>query len=870
MNNQNTNHDESRELEWLLKKRLQGNNGSNDSYEPYYGDVTELNTCRLIMDSVGVKTLRQIAEDAIDLLETSVAIYEANGDYAFGMFSSGWCQLMDSASRKLCKTDDNRKALICGSWLCHENCWNDSAKVAIESGHSTDIKCVGGIHLYSEPIYAGKIIVGAINIGYGAPPTNSEHLKELADTFNIDFTKLKAQASSYEPRPHFLVDLAKKRLKYSAGIIGGGVKNSILKKTLQQNEERYKSAQRMGKVGNWEYDLRTESFWGSDQAKRIYGFDPGSDRFTTDEVENCIPEREQVHQALINLIEKNTPYNLEFDIHPISGPTTKTIRSIAEIVKDENGSPLKVLGVIQDITEQKKTEDDLRTSEERLSAVLEGSQLGYWDWDMKTGEVVRNKQWASMLGYTLEEVDFNVKQWTDLHHPDDREAVWKSIQGHIEGRTPEHKIEYRMRTKEGSYKWILDQAQIVSYDSDGNPLRMSGTHTDITERKKLENQLLQSQKLESIGNLAGGIAHEFNNILSIIIGNNELIMDDLPEWSLSTESCEEIRVAGLRARDIVKHLLTFSRQDDSIKRPIDTVSVVKESLKLIQATTPANIEIQDNISTECGPVLGDATQINQILINLCNNAVDALPISGGKIDIELCNSDINQDNFLSKIKLPTGKYVKLLVRDNGSGIDKSILDRIFEPYFTTKDIGKGSGIGLAVVHGIVENHGGSIVCDSSKYHGTTFTILIPAYEGTVEIKSDKKDINSGNGEKILYVDDEPSIAKLGQRHLKALGYDAYSTTDPQEALEMIKAEPNRFNLVVSDMAMPNMPGDQLIAEILSINSKMPTMICSGYTSRMSETKASEMGIKAFVMKPFNKAELAKKVKEVLNGSSNQS
>ncbi|NWH03513.1 PAS domain-containing hybrid sensor histidine kinase/response regulator [Desulfobacter latus] len=386
------------------------------------------------------------------------------------------------------------------------------------------------------------------------------------------------------------------------------------------------------------------------------------------------------------------------------------------------------------------------------------------------------------------------------------------------------------------------------------------------EHAKLQAQLMQSRKMESIGTLAGGIAHEFNNILSIIIGNNELIMEDLPEWSFSRENCKEIHVAGLRARDIVKHLLTFSRQDDSIKKSMNIRSVVKESLKLIKSTTPTYIEIREDLSPDCFPVVGDATQINQILINLVNNAVYALPASGGRIDIELSGTVIPPSNRPSVNKPAPGKYVRLLVRDNGSGMDKDILEKIFDPYFTTKDVDEGSGLGLSVVHGIVQNHNGSITCDSIKGRGTTFTILLPAHDGPVEAQSEQNTTLPGRGERILYVDDEPSIAKLGKRHLAALGYNAFSTTDPVEALEMIKSEPNRFDLIISDMAMPKLPGDRLIAEILTVKPGMPTMICTGYSSRMSETTASEMGIKTFLMKPLNKNELAKKVRDVLDNN----
>jgi|GEM_PF-508076 len=526
----------------------------------------------------------------------------------------------------------------------------------------------------------------------------------------------------------------------------------------------------------------------------------------------------------------------------------------------------EVVTIYNDITDQKNSEIALIESEKRFSLAMKFANDGIFDWNLKTNKIYYSPGWKRMLGYEDDELPNDFTVWESLTEPEDVKRSWKMQNELINKKRDRFEMEFKMKHKNGHWVDILSRANAI-FDKNNKAVRIIGTHVDISGRKKLENQLLQSRKFESIGSLAGGIAHEFNNILSIIIGNNEIIIEDLPEWSFSRENCEEIHLAGLRARDIVKQLLTFSRQDDSTKKPINMVSVVTESLKLIRSTTPTNIEIRDKISPNCLSILGDATQINQILINLCNNAIDALPISGGIIDIELCNSQIDKYNDVSAHKLTPGKYIKLMVRDNGSGISQKIFDRIFEPYFTTKDVGKGSGIGLAVVHGIVENHGGSIVCESSKDQGTIFTILIPAHERPVEEESHKLDMLSGNGERILYVDDEPLIAKLGRRHLESLGYDAYSTTDPEEALEMIKAEPDRFNLIVSDMAMPNMPGDQLIAEILSINSEMPTMICSGYSSRMSETKASEMGIKAFVMKPMKKAELAKKVREVLDGSN---
>ncbi len=510
---------------------------------------------------------------------------------------------------------------------------------------------------------------------------------------------------------------------------------------LRQNEYRYKSAQRMGNVGNWEYDLVTETFWGSDQAKQIYGFDPDSRKFTTEEVENCIPARKEVHQALIDLIEKDKPYHLEFDIYPVSGSKMRTIRSHAEIIRDDSGAPLKVLGVIQDITDQKIAEQD---------------------------------------------------------------------------------------------------------------------------RETLEHELRLSQKMESIGTLAGGIAHEFNNILSIIIGNNELVMDEVPERSLARQSTEEIRIAGLRARDVVKQLLTFSRRDNAERKVLNIRSVVHETMKLIRSSTPANIEIQQTLSDDVFPVLGNATQINQLLINLCNNAVDAVPGMGGILSIALSNETVDEKHLERHPALKPGRYVKLSVSDNGIGMEKKIIDRIFEPYFTTKEMGKGTGIGLAVVHGIVEKHGGSIIADSHPGQGTMFNILFPAHEGLLEQETDERIVLPTGKERILYVDDEPSIAKLGKRLLQRLGYMAESTTNPLKALEMVKTDPDQFDLVISDMAMPDMTGDQLIIEILKVRPDMPTIICTGYSGKLSEREAMKLGVSSFVMKPLDKSAFARTVRKVLD------
>ena len=395
--------------------------------------------------------------------------------------------------------------------------------------------------------------------------------------------------------------------------------------------------------------------------------------------------------------------------------------------------------------------------------------------------------------------------------------------------------------------------------------------SDVTEsklaekdRENLQAQLIQSQKMESIGTLAGGIAHEFNNILSIIIGNNELVMEELPEWSHAKENTEEIRVAGLRARDVVKQLLLFSRKTEQKKRPVQTGAVVKEALKLIRSSIPANIGINQNIADDVAPVFANATQINQLLINLCGNATDAMINTGGVITIDLNNEIIDEIVSNSHDQLNPGRYVKLMVGDTGHGMDKHTLDRIFEPYFTTKAFGKGTGIGLAVVHGIVEIHNGIISAESSPGKGSVFTILLPAYEGHIEQETVPEIVSPSGHEQILFVDDDPSLFRLGKRRLEGLGYAVEGSTDSSEALTIFKNSPDAFDLIITDMDMPHMTGDQLAVEILKVRPKMPIMLCTGYSEKISEEKAREIGICSFVMKPQDLKDFAVSVRKALD------
>ena len=386
---------------------------------------------------------------------------------------------------------------------------------------------------------------------------------------------------------------------------------------------------------------------------------------------------------------------------------------------------------------------------------------------------------------------------------------------------------------------------------------------DITDRLKMENQLRQSQKLESIGTLAGGIAHDFNNILSSILGFTELALDDAPQKSLLEENLQEVYAAGIRAKGLVQQILMFARQSDDALKPVQVDLIAKEVMKLIHSTTPTTIGIEQNIKSK-SLITGNPTQVHQLLLNLCSNAVHAMEKSGGTLSITLEDAQIGRNDTLRQWDLDPGDYLKIAVADNGSGIDPAIIDSIFEPYFTTKAIGEGTGMGLAIIHGIVESYGGKITVDSTLGVGTVFTVYLPICKKRgVPVEHKHEQIQTGV-ERILFVDDEVPIGEMSSAILRRLGYSVTNRTSSVEALALFRSNPNDFDLVVSDMTMPNMTGDKLAIELMRIRPDIPVILCTGYSKQISDKTASDIGIKALIYKPITKSDLAKIVRKAID------
>ncbi len=412
-------------------------------------------------------------------------------------------------------------------------------------------------------------------------------------------------------------------------------------------------------------------------------------------------------------------------------------------------------------------------------------------------------------------------------------------------------------------RWFI--ARVTCFESSAG-LRVVVAHENITERKRLEDQLRQSHKMEAIGTLAGGIAHEFNNALSVILGFTELAQLDAPQGGETQSYLQEILTAGHRARDLVQQILSFSRQHELVREPVSLSVIIREFFTLLRASLPTTIDIELALSEADTTVLANRTQLHQIVMNLCANAEYAMRGVGHALEIRV--DTIELDDTLTTAPLfecEPGPYVSLMIRDTGSGIPPHTVERIFDPFFTTKDVGEGTGMGLAIVHGIVTGYGGAISVESTLGEGTCFTIYLPQIaHAAVEETPGRPPAEMPRGQgRILFVDDEAVLVRLGQAMLEHLGYDVTASTSSLEALRAFRAAPQQFDAVITDQTMPILTGATLVEELRRVRPDIPIILCTGFSHMMNAEKAQALGVDAFVMKPGVTEELAVRLQQVL-------
>jgi PAS domain S-box-containing protein len=536
-------------------------------------------------------------------------------------------------------------------------------------------------------------------------------------------------------------------------------------------------------------------------------------------------------------------------------------------VRTPGGKVDRYVGVAQDVTERKRAEEELASTAQRLSLVSRATSDAIWDWDVVTGSLWWSDMHYDVLGYERRTVP-TYEAWLNRVYPDDRARVLASVRQALERGDETWSDEYRFSHPDGSTRWLLDRAYAL-YDDSGKPIRMVGSLQDVTKQRQLELQLRQAQKVEAVGQLAGGIAHDFNNILSIVVGYADLVLGSLGPATAGRDEVEEIRKAALRGAELTRQLLAFSRQQVLQPRTTDLAAIVAGMTQMLRRLIGEDIELSIE-GTGSALVWVDPGQITQVILNLAVNARDAMP-RGGRLTIRTMGVVVGEDEGREHVRIAPGRYVVLAVSDSGTGMDVATQAQIFEPYFTTKEPGRGTGLGLATVQGIVAQSGGSIVIVSEIGRGTTFRIYFPEAAAGEAARHDGDGARGAGGarraagETVLLVEDDHALRAMLKAVLQRQGYRVLEAPNGREGLLLSQAFDGPIDLVLTDVVMPYMSGRELVERLAGTRSGLKAIFMSGYADGVLDEHGVRDRKSSFLQKPVTPAALVEKVRAVLAG-----
>ncbi len=650
--------------------------------------------------------------------------------------------------------------------------------------------------------------------------------------------------------------------------IRGIVKLARSEAALRRSEEKYRTILDNIEDGYYEVDLKGNLTFFNDSVIRFFGYSPSAMAGMNYREYMDADNADKMFQTFNKVFETGKPAKgFDWEVIKVDGSRGYLNASVS-LMTNAEGNPIGFRGIVRDITRRKQSEIELRESEARYRQLLNHAPSGIYEIDLVDGKFVSvNDVMCEYTGYTKREL-MSMSALDILSEESQKQSIDR-LGKVLNGEKVPVSVKYGAIAKNGREFWVMLNTKVIK-GSDGKPKSILVVAHDITEQKQaeeeknnLEYQLQQAQKMEAIGTLAGGIAHDFNNILSVIIGYTELILMNGKVDGEVRQNLKEIFNASKHARDLVKQILAFSRQNKQERKPIQVAHIVKEAIKMLRASLPATILIQQNIGKKIGIIEADPTQIHQVLMNLCTNASHAINEQDGVLEIGLGNVELDHNAVAEMPDIQPGPYLRLSIKDTGDGIHPDMLQQIFNPYFTTKKKGEGTGLGLAVVQGIVKSLNGAISVDSQVGKGTTFNVYLPTIKRQLA-KEEKISTPPPMGcERILLVDDEQPLVEIGKQMLERLGYKVETRTSSIEALELFKADPNRFDLVITDIVMPNMTGDKLAGKILRLRTDIPIVLCTGYSEKFSRQHASSMGIQSFLMKPLVMQDLASTVRQAL-------
>jgi len=639
---------------------------------------------------------------------------------------------------------------------------------------------------------------------------------------------------------------------------------------LRETQERYARVVSASEEAFWDWNAVADELYLSPRFLEMFNLPPGTVFARRADMFKALPiskaDREALQRAATEHFSGKTP-RMEIEVLVSARGAERWINLIGRATHDSDGQLVRWNGSIRDVTARKLAEQALRESRERYELAMAASESGYWDWHIPTNQYFLSPRALEMGGYDpssgISRDEFRARI---NMHPEDF-ARWEAAREALFAGTGERlamEVRYVVR---GEIRWHSLQA-ICKRDDSGKVIRWSGSTTDVTERKRaeeelrtMERKLRLAQRLEAMGTLAGGIAHDFNNILGAVLGYGEMAMRDAPKGSRLARDLDNIMIAGERGRALVDRVLAFSRSAVGERVPVHVERVVREVLDQVLAKLPANVTVHSKLHAGRAAVRGDATQVHQVVANLASNAVQAMP-AGGTLRVELAIERVEQPRAATIGGRGAGEYVVLTVADAGVGIAPEIVDRIFDPFFTTKEVGTGTGLGLSLVHGIVTDLGGAIDVASALGTGTTFTVYLPRSGDAAELSEEKESaLPRGDGQRVLIVDDEEPLVQLATRTLVDLGYAPIGFTSSAAALEAFRADPERFDALITDERMPEMSGSALIREVRSTRSSIPVVLMSGYLGATAEE--ASIGADEVLQKPLSARDLAASLARVL-------
>ena len=654
------------------------------------------------------------------------------------------------------------------------------------------------------------------------------------------------------------------------GVVTDITERKRAEQALRESEQRYERAMEGSDAGHWDWNIVSDEMFVSERAREMLVLPAGPLPTRRSEIMALVPQHPDDRAGMEDKVAAGIAtgtHERDYRVIPRGGEV-RWLRARAKVFKDARGAALRMTGSLTDITERKLAADELRESEARFRSLTELSSDWYWRQDENLRFTYMSDQAAALGGFPAE-ASIGKLRW-ELPGLTPLSSSWAEHQAVLAARQSFRDLEICRQTPDGSLTYYSISGAPI-FDEQGVFRGYQGIGRSITERrraeeelKRLERQLRQAQRLEAMGTLAGGIAHDFNNILGAILGYGEMALRDAAKGSRLRRDLDSIVIAGERGRALVDRVLAFSRSGVGERVAVHVEKVVREALDLLSAKLPPNVTLHAKLHTGPAAMLGDATQVHQVLMNLATNAIQAMP-SGGTLRVSLDALRVEAARAPTIGTLAPGEYLALRVADTGSGIAPEIVDRIFDPFFTTKEVGTGTGLGLSLVHGIVAEVDGAIDVASTPGAGSTFTVYLPR-SGDALDSSEKQEpeLPRGDGQRVLIVDDEEPLVRLATRTLEELGYAPTGFTSSAAALAAFRADPQRFDALITDERMPGMSGSALIREVRGIRDRMPIVLMSGFVGGAVALRAREAGAEEVLKKPLSARDLAASLARVLH------